>query len=109
MRVICGSIEEFMGELAAEASADRVFRKIVRLRIERIPEQEEQVSFQVAVMASVLIGGDRPEEMLEFTGFAGRDAHREDGTRTAQSWQKQIQGLCKTHGLTLRRGKWEIA
>lgn len=109
MRVTCGCIEEFVEELESEASAGRVIRKIVRLRIERVPEQKERVSFQVAFIGTALLGDQRPEELLQFAGTAGRDCRDDEaGTETAEQWRDQVKAVCEKHGLTLRRGQLEI-
>lgn len=109
MRVICGSLEEFLSELDAEAGDGRVWQKVVRLRIERVPEQKDQTSFEVAFIGTALIGGQHPEYLLEFVGWTGIDGRRpNDGTKTAEDWQSQVKTLCEKRGLKLRRGKLEI-
>jgi hypothetical protein len=80
----------------------------VRLRIERMPEQAAQLSFQVAFMASAMLGRERPEALLQFVGAAGRDGTRgEDGTKRGEEWQARLTELVAKLGLTLRRGFYE--
>ena len=110
MRIQCGSIEEFLSELEIEAGQGRVWRKIVRLQIERVPEQEQHISFRVAFVGTVLLGIERPEQLLEFSGWAGTDDRRNGdlGTKEAEAWQGQVKALCDTSGLLLRRGRYEL-
>lgn len=110
MRVECGSINEFVDELIAEAADGRIYKQIVRVRVDRNPEQKEAVTFCVVFHASALVGdpGDA-NELLHYDGVAGHDNMTLGrGTDIAKMWRGEIQAVCQDHGLTIRPGKFEL-
>lgn len=122
MRVECKTIDGFLSELDTEADASHVWQKIVRIDIDRIPEQAEETTFVIAFHASTLIelsGDEGPQELLHFDSVAGRDGARgrlpngdradpEAGTKRAAEWKQRIAEIAGKHGLTVRPGKFEL-
>ena len=123
MRVECHNIDGFLQELETEADAGHVWQKIVRVDIDRHPEQEQELTFAIAFHGSVLIdlsgAGESPQELLHFDGIAGRDGYTgrtptgeradpEAGTKRAAEWRQRINDIAAKHGLTVRPGKFEL-
>lgn len=108
MRIEFGTIEEFCEELR-EAAPD-VLQKTVRLRIDRVPEQDEAVSFQVGVSATALVRTPDGDWVLEFGDIAGRDTvgNGPAGTDRAREWGRLLAATAREVGLRVRAGKIEV-
>ena len=117
MIVDCNTIEEFCDELNREA--DHLYDGCVRVRIDRSPEQDEAVSFEVAFHSTAMVvkADDGSAWLLKFSGFAGRDVISEDdkgetvyleeGSETAESWRQLIQDTVAGRA-DIRHGKIEL-
>ena len=110
MRIECGSIDEFLDELETEAEANRVWKGIIRWRVDREPEQEEMTTFQIAIFATALIGprDSVPEYLLQVAALAGYDRSKPLGTEQAEVWLKDLQAVADKHELTIRKGRYEL-
>lgn len=110
MRVETTNIDDFCSELAIEAEHGRIHENIVRVRIDRIPEQDEAISFEVSFWSTAVIDESGGQYVLELGLLAGRDTQAEPnaGSETAADWEKRIQDVCEGHDLTLRHGKIEV-
>lgn len=110
MRVEVTTVEDFCAELEAEAKATRVHDGIVRIRVDRVPEQDEEISHVVQLWATALIQTDEGQWVLEYGKIAGVDspADPDKGTKVVQEWQKAIEDTADRSGLQVRRGKIEI-
>lgn len=110
MRIELVTIEDFCAELSTEATAGRIYEGIVRVRTDRMPEQEEAISFEVGFWATALVKSGDGDWVLEFGRAAGRDTagNPDGGTKQAAEWKKQIEAVCEAHDLTLRRGRIEV-
>ena len=120
MRVECHSIEGFLQELQTEAEAGRIWKQIVRVEIDRHPEQADETTFRVAFHASALVGdAGGAEELLHFDGAVGRDGFRgrmpsgeradpEAGSKRAVEWRNLIEDFAGRGGLQVRPGKFEL-
>lgn len=108
MRIEFGTIEEFCEELR-EAAPD-VLHKTVRVRIDRVPEQAEAVSFQVGVWATALVRTGDGDWVLEFGDIAGRDSpgNKSAGSDRATEWQRLVLATARESGLRVRSGKIEV-
>lgn len=109
MRVQVYDIDEFIGELTADAPHVRGLT--VRVRVDRIPEQDEAISFEVDFWATcVVMSPDEGPYLLEFCAKAGRDSRSNvaAGSAVAAGWRAEIVRACDSLGLRLRRGKLEV-
>jgi hypothetical protein len=103
------SIDDLFSELREEAT--RVVDKIVRLQVARVPEQVEEISFEVGVWITALIKLDDDSYLLEFGASAGCDdtsAKTHTGSECAAHTKQRLSELCDDVGLKLRPGKIEV-
>ena len=114
MRVEVTTIEDFCKELRTEADQDHVWDKQVRYRIDRTPEQEEEISFSIGIWLTAIIDYEKDRFILELGIPTGSDlihAERSDasnGTSTAESYKERVQEICDDYSLILRPGKFEL-
>ena len=111
MRITFATIDDFCEELDREAERNRVWRNEVFTRIDQAPEQDLEISFLVALWATVAIRGDDGDYILEFGAECGSDEPRAktfDGTKRAEEWLTRIKGLAEKYGLLVRKGKLEV-
>lgn len=107
MRVELTNIDDFCEEL--EQEAHRIHEQVVRVRIDRVPQQDEGVTYDVGFWATALVKTEDGDWVLEFGRLAGEDSGSTDeGSETAARWREQVELLAAKQGLTLRRGKIEI-
>jgi hypothetical protein len=106
MRVEVNTVDEFLEEL--DLDAERVHEGIVRVRVDRVPEQDEEVSHEVWFRGTALVRGEDGDYVLEVTARAGHDRGTFDGTETADEWRNEVKQLCERHNLDLRKGKIEV-
>lgn len=111
MIVDCRDLPEFLAEVARVS--DRVFEKLVRVRIDRFPEQDEELTFTVDLWATALIvshDGSGNGYLVEFSGHCGTDdaGGPQAGTIEAARLSQLVADLCQANGLVLAGGKWEI-
>ena len=114
MRIECGSVDEFFDELEHEASSGRVYKGLIRFRVDIDPQQDEQVSFDVVVFLTALIGDEKEgvwqvEYLLQVAARAGIDeADRQEGTETVKLWEADLKEIARQHNLTIRKGRYEL-
>lgn len=111
MKIECGDIEEFCVELGLEGNNRSIHRGIVRVRVDKTPQQQEQVTFDVTFWATALIVSPDLDHVLEFGGHCGVDdvsAQDTAGSELAEAWKQQVQRVCDAYDLSLRRGKIEL-
>jgi len=111
MQVEVNTVEEFCAEVSEEAKLNRIFDKVVRLKVDRTPEQDEEVSFQLGLWATVWVKTDDSQWVIQFASVAGTDepsVEITDGSRKVEHWIKMITEQCERLGLTIRDGKWEM-
>ena len=108
MRVETTTIEDFCDELKQEK--DNIYRKVVRVRVDRVPEQEAEVTFQVGFWATALVKHPDGEWVVEFGRIAGTDgsSHGDSGSEQADDWRDAINKVAAELDLRVRRGKIEI-
>ena len=112
MIVECGNIREFCEELTHDL--DYVHGQVVRIRIDRTPEQEEEVSFEVGFVATVVMATPGSEWLLKFEGCAGIDDPLDNGemdevgSATASSWREAIEDILQGTDIRIGAGKIEI-
>ena len=101
MRVEFGSFEEIATEIDLEAG--NVLGGIVRMRIDRSPEQPEAVTFAVDVWVSAVIVSDSGAYLVEFADRAGCDdgTTPTGGSDRAGEWNNKLAAICDKHGLEL--------
>ena len=110
-----GSLEDFIAELrAAEVSPrsnTKIVDKIVRWKVNRMPEQKEAISFQVDAWATAIVAEGESDYLLEFGLIVGRDSlttESTEGTDAAKRLREQLATACEELGLSLRPGKIEV-
>lgn len=109
MRITFATIDEFCDELAV-VDPGNVFERTVRVRIDRMAEQDEAITFAVGLWATALVRTDAGDWVMEFGEIAGRDTRNNDnaGSAAAAAWVGQIRSAAEAVGLKLRRGKIEV-
>ena len=109
MRVEVTTIEDFCSELRIDAEKEQVWNKEVRYRIDRSPEQDEEISFQVGIWLTAIVDIGEDRYILELGVPTGCDETGSPrGTHTANEWKQRVQEICDDVGLTLRPGKFEL-
>lgn len=111
MRVECGTFDEFLEELKLEAAAHRIHENIVRVRVDRTPQQDEAVSFDVALLATALIKTTDGDWTLEYAGYCGEDRNQSKqstGTMVSNAQRRKIEDVAEAYDLRIRGGKWEV-
>lgn len=114
MVIDCANLDEFLGELEYQAARGTVFERTARVRIDRQPEQDEELSYVVLVTATALLGlaPDRPC-LLELQLPCGVDdssrKNPKEATERAEFVRSAVQKLCTQYDLRLGPGKWDLA
>lgn len=110
MKIQVANVDDFLGELHCEST--RVKNGVVRFQVYRTPEQDERVSFDVAVLATAILTDDdkRPVAILEYIEACGRDSRKEvdAGSRRAAEIELRIREACGSLNLSVRPGKFEL-
>ena len=112
MIIECGTISEFCQEL--QHDLDYVHGHVVRIRIDRTPEQEEEVSFEVRFVATVVMVTQDSEWLLKFEGCAGTDEPFDNGemdelgSAAALNWREAIEDILQDTDIRIGAGKIEI-
>ena len=110
MRVEVNTVKDFLGEVREEEN--RIWEKIIRTRIDRVPEQDDQISFQVEIHLTTFIVSSEGKYLLEATILTGCDDPDNDelreGTIKAVEIRDQVEATCLDLGLSLREGKYEL-
>jgi hypothetical protein len=110
--VECNSVSEFCQELAREALAGGV-REAVRVRVDTLPEQADEVSFKVGVWATALIQKQNACYILEAaivcreSDYVADPPEKRLGMAEAEAHKAAVRRVCEEHGLVLAGGKWE--
>ena len=111
MRVTITTVEDFCAELSREARADCVWRKQVRTRIDRAPEQDEQITFTIAIWATAVIKSPEGDYLMEYGEICGSDDVQAEpadaATQQARAKVAMIQAVAKEAGLLCLPGKFE--
>ena len=108
MRIEHNSLSDFCSDIMADA--EHILESTVRVRIDRYPEQDEEITFLVGFHATCVVCGDAGDWLLDLTLVAGRDDETGDyGTQAANGWHDSLQVVSRQHGLKLRPGKIEVA
>lgn len=107
MRVVFNTPQEFLAEITAES--DHVVDGILRMRVDREPEQPEAVTFQVGVWLTAVIATESGGYLVEFGGVVGSDdtATPRGGSEAAEEIYREVKAVCEHGGLELRDGKIE--
>lgn len=109
MRVECATIEEFCDELSIEANHGRIHESLVRVRIDRTPQQKECIGYDVGLVATAMVKTTEGDWLLEFAGYCGEDEKANiAGSAKARQWKKKIEEVAEGHNLMVRGGKWEV-
>jgi hypothetical protein len=110
VRVEFNTVEDFANDLATEAAAGRVYENIVRVRVDREPEQREAISHLVGFWATAVVRSESGDWLLEFGQVAGSDTRMtpDGGTAVAERWRKRIEAVAKEYGLAVRSGRIEV-
>lgn len=109
MRVVVNTVEEFCSEL--RDTGQKVLGKVVRMRIDADPEQDEGLTFLISVWLTAVVAEDNGGVyLLEFGGIAGSDdAQGDNGTEQAKRWESDVHAAAAELGLRVRPGKIEVA
>lgn len=107
MRVVFESPESWMKEIDAEAK--QVLGGVVRMRVDREPEQAEAITHKVGVWLTAVVVNESGPYLVEFGDVVGCDdgTTPSGGTDAAREIAMQLESLCDAHGLELRDGKIE--
>ena len=110
MKITFATIDDFCEELAREARDKKVWKSEVFTRVDRAPEQDEKVTWLVAMWATAAINTPDGDYFLEFGAECGSDDLRDPdgGTKVAQAWLTKIKGIAEGFDLTMRKGKLEF-
>jgi len=103
MRIEVNSVDQFLEELEFEAKSGRVYNELVRVRIDRVPENEEGYTFRYNLWATAVVDGGN--QLLEFGMHVG--AERDGALVAATEMQTKIQDRAAELGLSCRGGKIE--
>lgn len=113
MKVEFTNIDDFLDEIAEQRS--RIHDRVVRYRVDRVPEQEQHISELVGMWITALVLTEHGEFIVEFGENAGRDVIGESsendpdcGTAVMVTWLDKLKAVCEKHNLTLRGGKIEV-
>ena len=110
MRLTFATIDDFCTELAREAEAGKVWKNEVYARVDRAPEQNEKITYLVAMWATAAVRDPEGDYILEFGAECGSDDKRDPdgGTKVAEQWMAQVKGIAESFDLTMRKGKLEL-
>lgn len=107
MRVVFETPDGWLKEIEAEAG--NVLGGIVRMRVDREPEQPEAITHRVAVWLTAVIVNDSGPYLVEFGDAVGCDdgTTPTGGTDAAQDIACKLESLADATGLEIRDGKIE--
>lgn len=107
MRIEVNTIEEFFTELEVEAQADHVHNRVLRMRVDQIPEQEQEVTFFKILWLTAVV--EKGEALLELGMKIGTSTRHGDGPGDVveREIREAVKNECAKLGLTLRHGKIE--
>lgn len=107
MRVVFTTPEAWLAEVAAEAQ--HVLGGVVRMRVDREPEQAEAVTHRVSCWLTAVIVNDSGPYLVEFGDVLGSDDGKTPtgGTDAASAIAAKLRDVCSATGLTKRDGKIE--
>ena len=104
MRIELNSLDDFLSEI----EADGVYQDVVRVRVDRVPEQKEQVTFALGIWVTAL---SKDAEWLYELGLPlGSEKGKrgaKGGAEIAQEMQDKLKAKCDELGITIRPGKIE--
>jgi len=108
MRVVFESHRDFLREITLERNNIR--GNVVRARVDRLPEQDESITFSVWLHLSAVVAANTGEYVIEFSGLAGSDdeATPKGGTERVNDWTRDCVDTLKELELELRPGKIEF-
>lgn len=108
MRVVFDNHRDFLKEIAVEHA--RVRNGVVRARVDRVPDQPEQITFQVWLQLSAVIEDESGGYLVEFSGKAGNDDEETPtaGSDRAAQWSHDVVQVVQDRSLELRPGKIEF-
>jgi hypothetical protein len=112
MRVTFATVEEFCRELEREAANGYVWRRQVRVRIDRAPEQDDEITFTVAIWGTAAVTTPDGDYLMEYGEICGSDDTQAEnpsfGTEAAHIRKAFIQHVAKQCGLEMADGKLEV-
>ncbi len=110
------SIDEFIGELqrtavpeSGEAPDAKIMDNMIRWRVNRSPEQREEVSFQVSVWATAILQETDADYLLEFGKALGSSEAKDSPVEIkVNGMESSLKAACDLLGLKVRPGKIEV-
>lgn len=107
MRVVFEEANGWLQEI--EHEHEHILGGVVRMRIDREPEQAEAVTFRVGVWLTAVVVNESGPYLVEYGGHVGSDdgTTPQGGTKAARELAMKVESLCDAHGLELRDGKIE--
>ncbi len=107
MRITFTDVDKFCAELRQEAGS--IVWKQVRVRVDRVAEQDEGVSFAMAIWGTALIEKAGVAGIIEYGEWCGSDepSNPDGGTTVANNRRARIEKAAKEIGLEIRDGKFE--
>ena len=101
MRVEFNSLDEFISEV----ESDGVYRDIVRVRVDRVPEQQSASTFsRVMWLTAIQVDSSHHEFLLECI----HDLGRERNGVAEQNEREARERLAKLDGISIRHGKLDF-
>ena len=102
MRVEFSTYEDFLDEVE---TVGQTRDSLVRVRVDRIPEQEQAVTFQIQIWVTAVFLGSEP--YLGECGFiVGSSDHGADDE--AEMIVETIKATCASRNISVRHGKIEL-
>lgn len=112
MRVTFATCDEFCAEI--ERLEDIIWRKEVRVRIDRAPEQDDEITFLIGIWGTAMCRAEDGDFLLEYGELCGTDDTRKGsrapnaGSDAAAIKRGMIAAVCEKSGLLLLPGKTEV-
>jgi hypothetical protein len=101
------TLEEFIAEL--QAAPDQILDRTVRIKINRIAEQREAVSWLVVVWLTAIQKGDDADYLMEFGKEIGSSKTKDSPVEAkVAGMEAQLKAACELIGLKVRPGKLEV-
>ena len=114
MRVTFATCDDFCAELdRVRSSGGTIFCDEVRVRIDSAPEQDDEITFLVAIWGTAIVHREQGDYLLEYGEVCGKDdneqgaKHPTAGTDAATKRRDMISAACKRAGLQMLPGKFE--
>jgi hypothetical protein len=113
MRVTFSTCEDFCHEMRRQAAAGHIRPKEIRVRIDRAPEQDDEVTFGVAIWGTFIIRSPDGDFLMEYGEWCGADDLQRGsktptaGTDAANLRKAMIERAAVECGLEAIRGKLE--